>query len=121
MSFASDLARFNQKQRALAQALFANVVIAVGDSIREGSTVTGSPGQPVDTGHLKASWHTVFESATRAAVITNTVYAQAIEDGTRRGRALTLRSSVGGFHSISKTITGFDKLVAAEARALGAG
>jgi hypothetical protein len=120
MSFQSQLDAFNAKQKRLAHAVFVNVVAATGDSIQFGSAVTGAPGQPVDTGHLRASFQRVFEGATRASIVTNAAYAEDIEHGTRKGRALTLRSEVGGFHSIQKTIQGFGKIVEAEAVKLGA-
>jgi hypothetical protein len=131
MSFASDLAAFNAKQKRLTRALFVNTVAAADDSIRNGSVITGAPGQIVGQygpgyhpgevgGTLKASWQTVFESATQATIGTNLIYARQMEEGTRAGRELRQRSAVGGFHSAEKTIQGFDKLLESEAKKLGA-
>lgn len=119
MSFADDLNRFNAKQQRLTRTLFVNVASATHGSIQSGSAVTGAPGQPVQTGNLRISWQLVF-NVVKALIMTNTIYARVIEEGTRNGRALTLRSRVGGFHSVSKTIQGFRALVEDEARKLGA-
>lgn len=129
--FAAQLLAFAVKQERLTRSLFFNVASAVKSSIVEGSSLTGAPGQPVGQygpgyhpgkigGTLKASWQLVFVTPTQAIVGTNLVYAKPIEEGTNRGRKLTLRSTVGGFHSVAKTITGYERLVAAEAAKLGA-
>jgi hypothetical protein len=99
------------------QRVFVNTAAAVQNSITNGSPITGSPGQPVQTGHLKASWQLTFPSQQEALISTNTVYAPQIEDGISwRGTPLTLRSAVGGFHSVKLTVLNFDRLVAAEAQ-----
>lgn len=96
-------------------ALFANACSAALDSIQNGSAVTGAPGQPVDTGALKASWQLVFEGADHATIGTNLVYALPIEDGVGPHGDLRLRSTVGGFHSVKQTVAGFPRLCEAEA------
>jgi hypothetical protein len=82
-------------------------------SIQEGSELTGAPGQPVDTGALKASWQLVFDDPNHATIGTNLVYAEPIEDGVGKYGPLTLRSSVGGFHSVKQTAANFDRIVSA--------
>jgi hypothetical protein len=116
MPFADDVRRFALKADGITKDVFANVVSATASSITDGSEVTGAPGQPVDTGNLKASWRTEFESPTEALISTNVVYAPVIEDGVGKYGPLTLRSEVGGFHSVSLTVAGFGALVADEAR-----
>lgn len=128
MPFADDVRRFALKADGITTDVFANVVSATAASITDGSAVTGAPGQPVDTGNLKASWQTEFESDNEALISTNVEYASFIEDGvvplgSRRGNAtgrtqqrLTLRSDVGGFHSVALTRAGFGGLVDDEAR-----
>lgn len=111
MSFASDLDAFMAKTRAREQAVFVNTVAAVKGSIVDGSPITGAPGQPVDTGTLKASWQTEFESQRVATISTGIEYAPVIEDNIR---GATLRSQVGGFHSVKMTVAGFERLVEAE-------
>lgn len=130
--FADQMRAFSLKVETKSAAVFANVVSATQGSITDGSPVTGAPGQPVDTGNLKASWHTDFESPSSALISTNVEYAQYIEDGvvavgSRRGNVtggtlqrLTLRSAVGGFHSVAQTVAGFPAIVADEVAKAGA-
>lgn len=116
MSFADDVRRFAVKADGITKDVFVNVVAATKDSITDGSAVTGSPGQPVETGYLKGSWQPEFESDTVALISTNVAYAPVIEDGVGKYGPLTLRSEVGGFHSVALTVAGFGALVADEAR-----
>src|SRR5512143_3654198 len=99
--------------------VFVNTAVAVLDSIRDGSIVTGAPGQPVQTGTLRGSWQLTFPSPTTAMVFSGgaaSAYNWQIEDGVSwRGTPLTLRSQVGGFHSVQLTIMNFDRLVYAVA------
>lgn len=111
MSFTSDLAAFTAKVEARQQAVFVNTAVAVKDSITVGSPVTGSPGQPVDTSNLLNSWQLSFPTQSTAEITTNVVYAPAIEEGVGPHGALTLRSAVGGFHSVAATRSNFDLLV----------
>ena len=114
-NFAATVRQWTLEVRDKDRAVFVGVAGALKESVVEGSPITGAPGQPVDTGFLKSSWILAIESA-RALLTTKTVYAPQIEDGTREGRALTLRSQVGGFHSVKLTIAGFVKLVNAVRR-----
>jgi hypothetical protein len=102
--------------------VFVNTVSAVHNSIQNGSPVTGAPGQPVDTGNLKASWQVNFIDAVTASVTTNVEYAPSIEDGVsyaHGGTPITQRSTVGGFHSVALTRAGIQALADDEARKLG--
>lgn len=121
MSFESDLRMFTQKVATRSSELFAGTVTAVRDSVVEGSPITGAPGQPVDTGNLKASWQTTFPEMWIGQVATNTEYAPPIEEGVGPWGPMTLRSQVGGFHSVKLTIAGFDRLVEDETRKLTGG
>lgn len=115
MSFHEDIRKFNALVQRRRQAVFVGTVAAVKHSIVEGSPITGAPGQPVDSGQLKGSWHDQFLSPTKARVSTNVVYARSIEDGVsyaHGGRPITLRSAVGGFHSVKLTRGAFPQLVA---------
>ena len=131
MSFADDLARFATKTQGKSNALFTNVASGVKESIVNGSAVTGAPGQPVDTGTLKASWQLTFESKSAALVSTNVAYAPVIEDNLRSsfnprgvqperepGRK-AIKSTVGGSHSVKLTVGGFDRIVESELANLG--
>ena len=131
MSFADDLKRFAVKTQGKSNALFINVAKDVKSSIVDGSAVTGAPGQPVDSGALKASWQLTFESKQSALVSTNIAYAPVIEDNLRssfnpRGempekdalRKLK-KSIVGGSHSVKLTVGAFDRLVESKLAELG--
>jgi hypothetical protein len=87
-------------------------------SVVYGSERTGAPGQPVDTGLLRASWIAEFLSPSRWQLTTNTEYAPVIESNLR---GATLKSKVGGFHSVKLTRAGWSRIVAfAAAEARGA-
>jgi hypothetical protein len=130
MSFSGDIAHFTRKVETEANDRFVRIVTETTRSIVEGSEITGSPGQPVGQygpgyhqgyvgGTLKASWHTVFESPRSALIASGglaAAYNRAIEDGVGKFGPLTLRSTVGGFHSLKLTIAGFPRIVAAVAK-----
>jgi hypothetical protein len=116
MAFSADMGRFIEKVRQRGNALYLNCVSHVETSIKAGSPVTGAPGQPVQTGALLNSWQTTFNGPV-AEVSTNLEYAEPIEINER---GATLRSEVGGFHSVALTRAGWPSIVEAEARALGA-
>ena len=122
MPFADDVRRFALKANNVTKDVFVNVVAATKDSITDGSPVTGSPGQPVRRGTLKASWNTEFVSDTEALISSGgaaAAYNKSIEDGVsyaHNGEPMQLRSEVGGFHSVALTAAGFSALVADEAR-----
>lgn len=113
MTFSDDMARFQAKTEAKLQALHQGVVSVVFASIVEGSPVTGAPGQPVDTGNLRSSWINTPEAPTVNLISTNVAYAPMIEDGgpSRAGKPLTLRSKVGGFHSVKLTRAAWQRIV----------
>lgn len=108
--FVAGLQRFRVKVDARAKAVLTNVASAAKHSVTDGSPVTGSPGQPVDTGNLKNSWQLTFPGPWRAEITTACEYAKSIEFNLR---GATLRSQVGGFHSVALTVGGFRRLVAA--------
>ena len=109
--FGSRLSAWTQKVERMSRDTFVNVASAVKSSITDGSPLTGAPGQPVDTGNLKSSWVLAFETPDVAVITTNVEYAPIIEHNVRNA---TLRSQVGGFHSVALTTANFDRLVAAE-------
>jgi hypothetical protein len=102
--------------RTTSKALFVGTTTEVQRSIVEGSEITGAPGQPVDTGALKASWIPEFVSESEWQTTTNLDYAPIIEDNLR---GATLRSPVGGFHSVKRTVAGFPRIVEHVAREVG--
>jgi hypothetical protein len=56
MGFSDDIRRAAETIARRNQQIFVDAAVAVHDSIVHGSAVTGAPGQPVDTGYLRASW-----------------------------------------------------------------
>ena len=122
MTWAEDLRRFTATVQTRTHDVFVDTATEALRSIVEGSEITGAPGQPVDTGALRASWQLTYDEPTTAVISTNLVYAPIIEDGMReaslnvtgRGQtmqAITLRSEVGGFHSVRLTRAGIQRIV----------
>lgn len=114
MTFSDDLKKFTEHVNTRSQEVFTGVVDLAHESIQTGSAVTGSPGQPVDTGALRASWQKSYPSATEALISTNLEYAPSIEDGisySHGGIPMTLRSAVGGFHAVSQTRAAWQRVV----------
>lgn len=114
MSFSDDLKRFTLKVETKTREDFVDVTTEVQRAVVEGSEIPGSPGQPVQTGNLKSSWVGRFVNPLLWTLETNVVYAKSIEDGisyAHGGTPMTLRSPVGGFHSVALTVAGFQKIV----------
>jgi hypothetical protein len=113
MSFGLDVKRFSAKAANRAREVADLATHLAWESIVEGSPITGAPGQPVDAGALKGSWTENYGKLKNEILQNNPplIYAPMIEDGTRAGRALTLRSQVGGFHSLALTRIAWGKLV----------
>lgn len=116
MTFSGDLARFTSKTERRTQDVFATLVVLAHESIQTGSSITGAPGQPVDTGTLRNSWGIEFESATRALIATPVEYADAIEDNVR---GVTFRNH--GPHSRKLTIASGGLLAEEANRRVGDG
>jgi hypothetical protein len=93
------------------RAIFVDAATEVQRSVTVGSEITGAPGQPVASGALRDSWIPEFLDANTWRTSTNLPYALPIEEGVGRFGPLTLRSAVGGFHSVALTIANFDRIV----------
>ena len=111
MTAIKGLARYRKKVEGMRTDLLPTVGQLMFTSIRDGSAITGAPGQPVFEGTLRDS--AVLEvSDTRAAVYLTAPQARANEDGVRAGgKPYVQHSSVGGRHSIKLTRAGFQKIV----------
>lgn len=119
MSFDADIKRFALKLERIGDGLLPAVAATAHDSIVNGSPLTGAPGQPVDTGNLKASWQLAFPTPGVAEITTKSVYAIPNETGiTDDGRPYLLRSPVGGRQSVALTFIGMPRIVEHEARRL---
>ena len=113
-NFAKDIEKHRQRVRMQFRAVYQGSVNHAFRSIRYGSAVTGAPGQPVDTGALLASWLLQFQSGWTAIMFSPLIYAPIIEDN---HRGATLRSKVGGFHSVKLTRAGWQRVVRHENKA----
>lgn len=111
MAFADDIAKFTVKLDRVGENLVPRIGQLTQQSIVEGSALTGAPGQPVDTGNLRNSWHLSFPEPGVAQITTHVEYAEVIEDGVGRYGPLRLRSAVGGFHSVKMTRMAFSRIV----------
>lgn len=111
MSFGDDLRLFAEKVDGRHRLVFVGSVVHVHTSVVDGSPVTAAPGQPVDTGNLRASWQQTYPSELVAEVFTNVDYALPIEEGVGPHGPMTLRSHVGGFHSVALTRAAWQQVV----------
>lgn len=136
--WAADLLAWGKANEAMGAQLHRDVADAAYLSIVQGSSVTGAPGQPVDTGELRDSWKMRFLSPTLIEIYTTNPYARAIEHNWRRirksaikaykathrikrmtkAKTSALRKSLGGLqfrsggaHSVKLTRMGFRRLV----------
>jgi HK97 gp10 family phage protein len=87
MSYSDDVARFSVNVRALLVDVVTDASLSIQNSIKFGSALTGSPGQPVDTGLLRKSWLLDRLTPLSAIIGTNVEYAKHVEFGTSRTRA----------------------------------
>jgi hypothetical protein len=111
MSFESDLRRFALKVEGRCKDFVTQASVEVQRSIVEGSEITAAPGQPVDTGALRASWTPERISDLEWQTTTNLDYAPGIEDAIGPNGPITQRSEVGGFHSVALTRGGWVNIV----------
>ena len=120
--FSSQLASASAAIEGRVRDAFTHSTDEVERSVRNGSEITGAPGQPVDQYELKPSFRAERLGDLVWQITTKVAYAQAIEDGiqpsyvTAKGtqvtpRRMTLRSNVGGFHSVALTRAGWDRIV----------
>lgn len=106
MSFEEDLAKFSVKLERMTPQLLPTVASELYASIVDGSQVTGSPGQPVDTGTLRNSWQVRFPSPDVAEITTGVEYAPFVEDNIK---GVQFRNH--GPHSVALTLAGAQKIV----------
>lgn len=112
MSARDDMQRIVLTLEAKNRALFVGCAAEVQQSVTVGSERTAAPGQPVKTGALRASYTPEFIDDHTWQTSTNLPYARGIEEGVGPNGPITIRSSVGGSHSIALTKTNFDRIVA---------
>lgn len=123
-TFAKLLGDYSKKLRQDVHIWHRRTTEAALKSIQFGSEITGAPGQPVKKNVLRPAWrHDVNPDGTGRVYVPAdspaAVYAPFIEDGVHPvWGPLTLRSSVGGFHSVKLTKAGLGALAYYEAMKL---
>ena len=114
-AFAADITRFQRLAEQRERDTFVNLVSLSAESLIEGSPLTGAPGQPVDTGNLKGSFQTIFDSEREASIVSNCAYAPHIEDDVQHANY-----AVGGPHSLKLTVASAQRLAERAAADAGA-
>jgi len=109
--FGDDLDRFNRKLREKPEEFIDRATDEVFNSIVNGSSLTGAPGQPVRSGALKRSWVKRRTSPGTSEVVTDSLYARTIEDLFGRFGQIQIRSAVGGGHSVKMTQAAWDRII----------
>ena len=116
MSWESSIARWQRKYKKRTKLIFVRSAQIAFESIKEGSSITGAPGQPIDDAILIRSWTLKMEGPFEALVSTPVLYAPGIENAMGPRGPIQLRSSVGGFHSVKLTKAAWTKIVATAVR-----
>lgn len=106
MTYNNGIAVHQAKVKTRYRNVFIGMTLDVERSIKEGSPVTGAPGQPRDTSNLFHSWIPRFLSQYVWQLATNVSYAQFVEDNVN---GVTFQNH--GPHSVKLTIAGADKLL----------
>jgi len=109
--FGDDLGRFNKKLQRKPEEFIDLATDEVFNSIVNGSALTGAPGQPVLSGALKRSWRKRRTGPGSSQVVTDSPYARTIENLVGRFGTITIRSAVGGGHSVKMTQAGWDNII----------
>lgn len=107
MSFLDDLNAFNALVQRRRQFVARECVRLAFESIVEGSSITGAPGQPVgETGETRDSWRELQESPTSTLIVSDHPNAQIVEDNV--GGVVYVNH---GPHSVKLTIAGWQRIV----------
>lgn len=107
--FSANLREFAASTKRIEADLFRRCVVHVERSILYGDTITGAPGQPVKTERLRKSWRKKGSITSRYMKFYSRLYYAPIIENNIRGA--TLRSKVGGFHSVALTAAGWKSIV----------
>lgn len=105
-TFAQDLIAFSEKCDQRYKDVFLACTVEVQRSVVEGSEITGAPGQPIDTGNLRASF--IGEHLPDGAwqLTTNVEYAPFVEENVN-----DVQFKNHGAHSIALTRAGYQRIV----------
>lgn len=115
-SFGDSLRLFAEKSTNVTLAVVDLADDIAFDSVTIGSGISGAPGQPVDTGDLFRSWKRERLSRWDRVMYSKLVYAWGIENAIGPHGPITLRSLVGGFHSVKLTVAAWQRIVEFAAR-----
>lgn len=105
MGFREDTQRAVRAIRAEQRAIVADASRAFYNSVRDGSPITGAPGQPRRTDELYDSWK-YEETPTGAVISSASDHAMIVEDNIRGARFHN-----GGPHSLKLSMFGFGRLL----------
>jgi hypothetical protein len=114
MTFKDQTQAFSVKTFRMAKDVFVGCTEVVHESITTGHVVTAAPGQPVQSGALLNSWTPQFIDANTWQDTTHLSYAPSIEDlvsYAHGGTPITIRSAVGGGHSVKMTRVAWSRIV----------
>jgi hypothetical protein len=113
LKFQSDIRKFVSKTSKNMSAIGRGSAHAALNSIKYGSEITGAPGQPEQSGALIDSWVMEERGVASALIYSDSSYARQNEDGIARpgGGPYIQQSARGGRWSVSKTKSGFSRLV----------
>ncbi len=114
MGFKEDLRRIARSVREREAQWEEGCAQAAYDSIRDGSPITGAPGQPVDTGELYNSWEMRKDGPHEWTIESKAPHAGFVEENSR---GVTFKNH--GPHSVKLTRLGWRRLAADVARNLG--
>ncbi|WP_353267472.1 hypothetical protein [Gemmatimonas sp.] len=106
MSYNGGIATHSRAVKTRHRQVFGGLCAELGRSIRDGSEITGAPGQPRKTSNLYFSWIDRFLAPFRWEMATNVKYAGFVEDNVR---GVTFRN--GGPHSVKLTILGAPRVL----------
>lgn len=110
--FARGLRRFGDLMIERETRLYRAAVDHVERSIKDGSAVTGAPGQPIQSGNLYRAWHRAGSlGAQNVAIVCDVIMAPYAGKIEHRTGGITIRSSVGGAHSIKITRLNFPLII----------
>lgn len=122
---ANDFRNGGVRALTKAQLIYEGSVARALRGIKFGDSLTGAPGQPVESGELRNAWEAVVVSPTETVIRVNPesealAWAQQNEDGIARpgGGPYVQRSEKGGRRSVALTAAGFPDIVRAIAEGL---
>jgi hypothetical protein len=114
MGASEQLRSIGEKARRHYNAVFQRLPDLALNSIRDGSPLTGAPGQPVGRGELRDSWTRSDIAPGEVLLSTRLPYARQEEDGisyAHGGEPIQQHAGSGGPHSVKLTAAGMQRLV----------